>query len=130
MTFCDRFKKIVADHRLAVRNNAVAPGIIKIRGQGETFLDDGVLEMDEWEEERRTERDRWTELEKRLLVAGEHIRAKVVGRRRRDEEDEGAEPKRNFLMYSFSLKMLMLNVVPETCLENIRILLVSGRVLR
>jgi len=80
-TLSDRFKKVLCDHRQAVRNNAVASGIIEVRGERETLLDDVVLEVDELDEKRRTERDERTELDNRLLAAGEDVRARALGRR-------------------------------------------------
>ena len=79
-TLSDRFKKVIADHGLAVRSNAAASGIIEIRGEREVLLDDIVLEMDEWAEQRRTEREEKTEFDKRLQGAGEEMREKALNR--------------------------------------------------
>jgi len=87
-TLSDRFKKVLCDHRQAVRNNAVASGIIEVRGERETLLDDVVLEVDELDEKRRTERDERTELDNRLLAAGEDVRARALGRRIVEEAEE------------------------------------------
>ena len=81
-TLTDRFKKIVAGHRAAVKANVVASGIIEVRGEREILLDDIVLAIDEWEESRRAERDERTELDKRLQVAGEAIRTRALSRER------------------------------------------------
>ena len=45
-TLNDRFKKIISDHRIAVKRNAVASGIIEIQGEREPLLDDTVLIVD------------------------------------------------------------------------------------
>lgn len=87
-TLNDRFKKVISDHRLAVRNNAAASGIIEVRGEREQLLDDIVLAMDEWEEKRRSERDARTELDKRLMEAGEEIRSRAVARKDGDASDK------------------------------------------
>lgn len=79
-TLNDRFKKIVADHRIAVKRNGAASGIIEVRGERELLLDDIVLAVDEWEEGRRAERDERTELDRRLREAGETIRSNALGR--------------------------------------------------
>ena len=93
-TLNDRFKKVVSDHRLAVRNNAVASGIIEVRGEREDLLDDIVLAMDEWEEKRRSERDARTELDKRLMEAGKEIRSMAVARNVRDASDKSPSEAR------------------------------------
>ena len=54
-TINDRFKKVVADHREAVKINTTASGIIEVRGEREELLDDIILAMDEMEETRRAE---------------------------------------------------------------------------
>ena len=69
-TLSDRFKKMEADHRAAVKHNAAASGIAEVRGEREVPLDDIVLEMDECDEQERIERDEKTELDKRLAAAG------------------------------------------------------------
>lgn len=75
----DRFKKVVADHRTSRRANEAASGIIEIRGEREELLDDIVLAVDEKEEERRTEREERTAMDRRLQGAGEEIRNRAVG---------------------------------------------------
>lgn len=97
-TLNDRFKKVVADHRVAVTQNAVASGIIEVRGEREVLLDDIILEMDEAEEKRRSERDERTELDERLRAAGEDMRVRALSRKDSSEDaidvDEiGAEGK-------------------------------------
>ena len=78
-----------------VRNNAVASGLIEVRGERETLLDDVVLEVDELDEKRRTERDERTELDNRLLAAGEDVRARALSRRIvEDAEEERKTRKR------------------------------------
>ena len=79
-TLSDRFKKILSDHRLAARDNAAASGIIEVRGERELLLDDFVLEIDEWSEQRRDERDEKTEFDKRLQNAGEEMRDRALNR--------------------------------------------------
>ena len=79
-TLSDRFKKIVDNHRAAVRANVAASGIIEVRGEREVLLDDIVLEMDEWAEQRRSEREEKTEFDKRLQEAGEQMRDRALGR--------------------------------------------------
>ena len=81
-TLNDRFKKILSDHREAVKANAAASGIIEVRGERETLLDDVALEVDEWEEAKRAERDERTELDKRLIQAGEEVRTRALSRAR------------------------------------------------
>ena len=54
-TINDRFKKVVADHREAVKINTTASGIIEVKGEREELLDDIILAMDEMEETRRAE---------------------------------------------------------------------------
>ena len=63
-----------------MRSNAAASGIIEIRGEREVLLDDIVLKMDEWAEQRRTEREEKTEFDKRLQGAGEEMREKDLNR--------------------------------------------------
>ena len=79
-TLSDRFKKVIADHRLAVRSKVAVSGITKIQGEREVLLDDIVLEMDEWAEQRRMEREEKTEFDKRLQGAGEEMREKAPNR--------------------------------------------------
>lgn len=78
-TLNDRFKKLVSDHRAAVRTNAAASGIVEVRGEREILLDDIVQAVDELEEQRRAERDERTKLDQRLTEAGERIRSSAVG---------------------------------------------------
>ena len=59
-TLSDRFKKIVADHRAAVRANVAVSGITGVRSEREVLLDDIVLELDEWAEPRRSKREEKT----------------------------------------------------------------------
>ena len=79
-TLSDRFKKILSDHRLAARDNAAASGNIEVRGVREVLLDDVVLEIDEWSEQRRVEQDEKTEFDKRLQNAGEEMRDRALNR--------------------------------------------------
>ena len=79
-TLSDRFKKIVADHRPAVRANVAASGITEVREEREVLLDDIVLEMDEWAEQRRSEREEKTEYDKCLQEAGEQMRDRALSR--------------------------------------------------
>ena len=79
-TLNDRFKKIVADHREAVKRNEAASGILEVRGEQEMKLDDIFQAVDGNEEARRAERDERTELDKRLRTAGEEIRNRAVSR--------------------------------------------------
>ncbi|PXF49215.1 hypothetical protein BWQ96_01004 [Gracilariopsis chorda] len=90
-TLNDRFKKIISEHRKAVNCNAVASGIIEVRGERETLLDDLILEIDEFEERRRTERDEGTELDKRLVAAGAQMRARALSRERSLDRESGEE---------------------------------------
>ena len=53
----DRYKKLISDHRTAVKRNINASGIIEVRGEREVLLDDIVLAVDENDEKRRAERD-------------------------------------------------------------------------
>lgn len=94
-TFNDRFKKVFSDHRLAARNNAVAYGIIEVRREREMLLGDIVLSMDEWDEERRSERDAETELDERLMEAREEIKAKEITRKKGCAEDEDESPSKS-----------------------------------
>ena len=83
---------MVSDHRITVKKNAVASGIIEIRGERELLLDDIVLTVDEWEEGRRAERDEKTDLDRRLCLAGETIRSNALNRARHgsaEDEKEG-----------------------------------------
>lgn len=75
----DRYKKIIADHRVARRQNESASGIVEIRGEREELLDDIVLAVDEMEEGRRTEREERTTMDRLLQDAGEEIRNRAVG---------------------------------------------------
>ena len=77
-TLNDCFKKILSDHRDAVRKNAVASGIISLRGEIETVLNDVMSGVDEWEETKREERDKKTETDRRPVPAGEYVRARVL----------------------------------------------------
>lgn len=97
-TLNDRFKKVVADHRLAASRNAVASGILEVRGEREVLLDDVVLEIDDVEEKRRAERNERTELDARLRAAGEHMRAAALTGTRSsaasvDDEGNGEEQR-------------------------------------
>lgn len=98
-TLNDRFKKAVADHRLAASRNAVASGILEVRGEREVLLDDVFLEIDDVEEKRVAERDERTELDARLWVAGENMRAAALTGTRSsadsvDDEGNGEEQRR------------------------------------
>lgn len=77
-TLNDGFKKIVSDHRIAVKENVVALGIIEIQGERELLLDDIVLTVDEFKDERRSERDEKTNLDRRLRLVGETIRSNAL----------------------------------------------------
>lgn len=52
-TLNDRFKKLVADHRLAASHNAVASVILEERSEREVLLEYIVLEIDDVEKKRR-----------------------------------------------------------------------------
>lgn len=78
-TLNDSFEKILSDHREADRRNA---GIIEVRGEKETLLDDVMLELDELEETKREERDGRKGLERRLLQTGEEVKARALSRSR------------------------------------------------
>ncbi|PXF44493.1 hypothetical protein BWQ96_05765 [Gracilariopsis chorda] len=92
-TLSDLFKKILCEHHTAVKSNAVASGIIEVRGERKTLPDDVMLEVDEWDEKRRSERTERTDLEKRLLLASNEIRTKALSRTKQSEHvattDEG-----------------------------------------
>ena len=51
-----------------------------MRGEREILLDDIVLEMDEWAEQRRSELEEKTELDERLQGAGEQMRERALSR--------------------------------------------------
>ena len=61
-------------------NNSAASGIIEVRGEREVLLDDVVLEVDEWSEQRRVQWDEKTGFEKRLQSAREEIRDRDLNR--------------------------------------------------
>lgn len=65
-TLSERFKKIGAEHRMAVKANVAASGITELRGEKEVALDDIVLELEDWAEQRKTEREEKAEIDKRL----------------------------------------------------------------
>ena len=99
-TLNNRFKNIVSDHCIAVQKNAVASGIIEVRGERELLLHDIVLTVDEWEEGRRAERDEKTDLDRHLRLAGETIRSNALNRARHgsaedEKEGSGEEGLRN-----------------------------------
>lgn len=102
-TLNDRFKRIVQDHRDAVKRNVSASGISEVRGEREELLDDVVASIDEFEESRRAERDEQTDLDRRLKAAGENIRNLAVSRSSTAdqsgtspelEENDGTTPER------------------------------------
>ena len=66
--------------RLEAVNNSAASGIIEARGEREVLLDDVVLEVDEWSEQRWVQRDEKTGFDKRLQSAGEEIRDRDLNR--------------------------------------------------
>lgn len=94
MKSSDRFKKLVGDHRRATKANKAASGIIKMRGERETLLDDVVQTIDEFGETFHTERHQCPEIYLRLQKAGKYMRNDAVSRggsssvrdRRSDEE--------------------------------------------
>lgn len=88
----DRYKKVVADHRIARRANEAASGIIEIRGEREELLDDIVLAVDEMEEGRRAEREERNTMDRRLQQAGEEIRNMAVGGLVETDESEIITP--------------------------------------
>ena len=70
----------MANHCIAVKRNGAASGIVEVRGERELLLEDIVLDVDEWEEGRRAERDERKELDRRLREAGETICSNALGR--------------------------------------------------
>lgn len=59
-TLNESYKKLVSDHRPALRENQSTSGIFEVRGEREGFLDDIVLTRNEREEERKTEMEGMT----------------------------------------------------------------------
>lgn len=71
-----------------MHNNAAASGINEVQGEREKLLEVIVLAIDEVDERRRTEQDERTELDKRLLAAGEEIREKAAARKTSEKRAE------------------------------------------
>lgn len=78
----DRFKKLNADHRIAMARNLTATSIIEVRGERELLLDEIMHAVDEHDVNRRCERDERSQLDERLSVSGEEIRDSAMNPRR------------------------------------------------
>lgn len=93
----DRFIRLVERRRDTVRASEMESGNKEVLTDVDVLLDDLILEMDEWREELRAEKERSGEREKALLTAGQEIRAQALGRKRVASEDavdgENAEKK-------------------------------------
>ncbi|PXF44571.1 hypothetical protein BWQ96_05648 [Gracilariopsis chorda] len=90
----DGLKKIVTNHRRAVRNNAVASETIEVQSEKETLLEEIVLIIEEVNERHRTEQDERTELYERLLAAGEERRDKATSQNSSKESTESRKPRK------------------------------------
>ncbi|KAI0560678.1 caldesmon isoform X1 [Gracilaria domingensis] len=79
-TLVDRFKRLIALRRSAVKQNESASGIAEVFGEKEELLDDLILEMDEKAEQLREEKEQQNKKERRLIEAGEIIRMSALKR--------------------------------------------------
>ena len=78
-TLNDSFKKVISDHRTLSNSNARVSGITEVRGEREQLLDDLILENDEDEEHRRSDRNEKSEKDRKLLAAGWKFARKRCG---------------------------------------------------